>query len=190
MIAASAVGWRFWLLRPDEHLLRAPYERGPTAWPGPEMAAVCEIDPRHESPVVDCECGVYCDPRPDMTLARIERQARDECPVALADHRIVMGRVELANAVRFDWSAPSRIVRVMLDAAGFYELRAASARIIDLTVIDARTMTATEAAQLVAGLRATYGVPVSWAFDPKPRQAEARVSAAMRSLEPARVDPA
>lgn len=163
--SSTAVGHRFWLVRPGEYLLRAPYERGPTLWPGPVLTAVCEIDSRHEPPEPGCECGLYADPRPDMTLARIEGLPRDECPVVLGDQRIVMGRVELANPVRFDWQAPSRIIRVMLDVAGLYELRAASARILDLSVVDHATISADEARQLLAGLKSRYDVPVTWAFD-------------------------
>ncbi|HEU4360483.1 MAG TPA: hypothetical protein VFR27_03115 [Mycobacterium sp.] len=67
--------------------------------------------------------------------------------------------------------------------------RSASARILNLTVVDDARMSAAEAAQLVASLGSTYGVPVSWAYDPKLRRTATHVNAATRSLEPVRADP-
>lgn len=129
-------GWRFWLVRPGQDLLLSPYDHGP-AWPTAEMTAKCSTNPAHRPPAADCECGVYAERDVQSAHERVRRHQRavERNLAWLAQRGIrrpalpgyVVGAVELTAAVSF-------VPRAGMLRIGADELRAASARIVNLYV--------------------------------------------------------
>lgn len=164
----NSEGWRFWRVRPGEDVLRSPYSyTGGIPWPAPFYRAVCTTDPSHVPPEEACYCGIYA----DLTAADCCARARayrlafggfvtrpGSCFV------VVVGRVTLSNAVPFYPPA-------CLPKHGAHELRAASARITELRVVDDPAYGIEEIETLVSGLSSAYDVPVSWEFDGRARLA-------------------
>lgn len=151
----SAIGWRFWLVRPGTDLLLSPYDYGP-AWPSAAVAATCSSDPEHVPPASNCDCGIYCERSYEDACERVRRHKRTvRINLALAGVRpppspsYVVGRVALTDAVPF-------LPRAGMIRIGADELRAASAEILELQVQPGETDP-----HVGERLAARYRVPVS-----------------------------
>lgn len=151
----TAIGWRFWLVRPGQDLLLSPYDNGP-AWPSVAVAATCSTNPGHCPPAPGCDCGVYGERTIADARERVRRHQRTvRMNLALAGVRppplpsYVVGRVALTDAVPF-------LPRAGMIRIGADELRAASAEILELRVQPGKSDQ-----QVGERLAARYGVPVS-----------------------------
>lgn len=150
----TAVGWRFWTVRPGD-VLRAPYGRG-IPWPARRFDAVCNYHPNHRPPADGCFCGVAADPGVAELCARA-RAYRAYFGAAAAvfgnPFHLVIGRVVL-------WDAVSFVTPAFLPRFGAYELRAAAAEIVELFVSgDDRDAEVVQS--LADALAAYYAVPVT-----------------------------
>jgi hypothetical protein len=153
----SAVGWRFWLVRPGQDLLLSPYDYGP-AWLAAEMTAMCSTNTMHCPPVSDCDCGIYAERTKADACERARRHQRTvEVNLRWGDQHgvprpvlpsYVVGRVALTEAMPY-------VPRAGMIRVGADELRGRSAEIVELCVQPGESDP-----QVGERLAARYGVPV------------------------------
>lgn len=169
--SAVAYGWRFWIARPDEDVLRSPYyglgEVPP--WPAAEMRATCRLRKGHETPVSGCACGVYADHSVEVARARARcfpEIVQKWGPFAERGFRAddwirfvgvcSLGGAEVVPIVvqRMDFVG-TRIIREITPS----EIRAKSAEIQEMYVYSADSARP-GARELAEKVRARYRVPV------------------------------
>lgn len=164
-------GWRFWIGRPGEDVLRSPYYglgKVP-AWPTRRLRANCRRHPDHVPPVPGCACGVYADHLSKVAWARADLfpwMVQKWGPFAehgfrAADWIRVVGVCSLENAevvpIRektMDFVG-ERVIRKITTE----ELVATSAEIQEMYVVDADSARP-GARELAEKMRARYRVPV------------------------------
>ncbi|WP_407686012.1 arsenate reductase/protein-tyrosine-phosphatase family protein [Mycobacterium sp. HUMS_1102779] len=148
----SVEGWRFWIVRPGEDLLRNPVASG--SWSTAFEQAVCRRDAAHQPPAARCVCGVYADRSWAAVSARAGAFRRQTAAWAsilgvAAQPAYVTGRVCLNGAVPY-----SDPLLPKFDDLGV-EWRAASGEILELYIV------AAGCDQRVGDLLVNrYGVPV------------------------------
>jgi hypothetical protein len=163
-------GWRFWIARPAEDVLRSPYYglgKVPP-WPARHLRATCRK--HHAPPALGCPCGVYADHVLDVA------RARAQCFPAIVSKWGPFGErgFRAAEWVRFvgvcslEDAEVVPIVVPRMDFAGIGiarrltpdELRAASADLLELYVFD-EDSGRRGVDELVDGLARRYGVLVN-----------------------------
>lgn len=99
------------------------------------MTAACSRLAEHSPPAAGCDCGIYAERTAEDARERVRRhQAQVRTNFALAGlsrpprPSYVVGAVELADAVTF-------VPRAGMIRIGTYELRGASARIVELHIV-------------------------------------------------------
>ncbi|WP_461479841.1 arsenate reductase/protein-tyrosine-phosphatase family protein [Mycobacterium sp. HUMS_1102779] len=149
----SVEGWRFWIVRPGEDLLRNPV--APGSWSKAAQIALCRRDSAHQPPAPGCICGVYADRTWAAVSARASAYKSQVAGWAsvlgvAAQPAYVAGRVRLNGAVPY-----SDPLLPKFDDLGV-EWRAASGEILELYIV------AAGCDQRVGELLAArYGVPMS-----------------------------
>jgi protein-tyrosine-phosphatase len=167
-----AVGWRFWIGRPGEDVLRSPYYglgKVPE-WPKRRMRATCRRHPDHVPPVSGCACGVYADhlsmvawARADMFPQIVQKWGSfAERGFRAGDWVRFVGRCSLEGAEvrqipvkRMDFVG-TRLVRQITTE----EICATSAKIRELYVFDPDVVKP-GASELVEGIMGRYKVSVN-----------------------------
>lgn len=170
--SAVTYGWRFWIARPGEDVLRSPYyglgEVPP--WPTRRMRATCRRHPDHVAPVRGCHCGVYANHTARVACAQADlfpRIVQKWGPFAepgfrAADWIRLVGRCslegaevrQLPNEQRTDFVGTRLVRQVTPD-----EICATSAKILELYIVwpDSARPGARDLAEKV---RDRYQVPV------------------------------
>lgn len=153
----AAVGWRFWVVRPGEDLLRNPVASG--SWATAVEHAVCRRDPEHRPPADRCVCGVYCDRSwaavTSRALAYFDQSRAWMSVASMSGQSAGYGPAYVAGRVRLHGAVPYREPRLpKFDDLGV-EWRAASGEILELYVL-------AQSCDLQLGelLVNRYGVPV------------------------------
>lgn len=170
--------WRFWLASPrfpvGEVRLVSPFHRIP--WPEPTFEATCDRC-RHTAPGEGCACGVYAvlSPLEIRWQTRMMSRMLGSGVGSSTQPFLVIGRVELSGEVLplYDeadavTSNSQHFPMLLGDHTGgprrpsrCVEVRAASARIDSLHVLEDEVERVWPAAEVVEMLARAYGVPVS-----------------------------
>lgn len=146
-MAASTVGWRFWIWTPGD-VLRSPFAPARAWWSTSAPAHGC-LNPEHRPPVPGC-CGWYADLDEAVTITRARAYKVNLRGYAAWD-RLVIGQCSLTDVV------PYRPPPIMRQGGAEVEWQARHGTIVELGILDAELNQASAAA--CRELASRYGVP-------------------------------